>query len=62
VRNTQTPYEKLKREVLDRIVIFKQASSGKLNDFLSDMADVINLDGLPRHYLQVLNKIDWLSA
>jgi len=58
VRNTQTPYEKLKREVLDRIVIFKQTSSGKLNDFLSDMADVINLDGLPRHYLQILNKID----
>ncbi|WP_297085784.1 helicase-related protein [uncultured Draconibacterium sp.] len=56
-RNTQVPNEKLKREVLDRLEVITQNSNGSIKDYLSDLVAVINLDGLPRHFLKFLNKI-----
>lgn len=56
-RNTQVPNEKLKREVLDRLEVIQQNPAGNLKDYLADLVDVINLDGLPRHYLKFLNKL-----
>jgi hypothetical protein len=56
-RNTQVPNEKLKRNVLDRLEVIRQNSNGNLKDFLADLTDVINLDGLPRHYLKFLNQV-----
>ncbi|MCF6333765.1 MAG: SNF2-related protein [Draconibacterium sp.] len=56
-RNTQVPNEKLKREVLDWLEVIQQNPAGNLKDYLADLMDVINLDGLPRHYLKFLNKL-----
>jgi superfamily II DNA or RNA helicase len=56
-RNTQVPNEKLKRDVLDRLEVIKQKCEGNLKDYLSDLTDVIHLDGLPRHYLKFLNQV-----
>ncbi len=56
-RNTQVPNEKLKREVLDRLEVIQQSSTSNLKDYISDLMDVINLDGLPRHYLKFLNQL-----
>jgi superfamily II DNA or RNA helicase len=61
-RNTQVPNEKLKRDVLDRLEVIKQKYDGNLKDHLSDLADVINLDGLPRHYLKFLNQVKTNAA
>lgn len=56
-RNTQVPNEKLKREVLDRLEVIQQSSTGNLKDYISDLVDVINLDGLPRLYLKFINQL-----
>jgi superfamily II DNA/RNA helicase len=56
-RNTQVPNEKLKRDVLDRLEVIQQNQNGSIKDYLGDLTDVINLDGLPRHYLKFLNQV-----
>ena len=55
-RNTQVPNEKLKHDVLDRLDVIQQNANRNLKDYLADLIDVINLDGLPRHYLKFLNQ------
>lgn len=56
-RNTQVPNEKLKREVTARIEIFRQSADGTFRDYLDDLTQVIQLDGLPRHYMKALNQL-----